>query len=422
MKIYDPFLFLIGDKAAIKRIAGNYWSLLVGLILVISAGVARNYDHIYFKESWEWVFGPIIASLVSCVIVYVFGMPRVWLHSDSKLPFLSFLTVYWMTAPCAWIYGIPVESVTDIITATKWNIAFLSIVSFWRVALMIRCLMVLTEMKFTWGLLSILLPASFVSCVASFFKGISLVGIMGGVRLPPETLLLQKAAQVTLQYSFFLFCILLVIKIIAHKKQPKRYPKPLPWQSRPKFPLGASILSCLILSGSTFFISGYQEKVKNTKELSRILAGEKNMADAFEFIKNKDADDFSLIHNFPPYSGYTYRREEYEQLKEIMDQPPSVMPAWARKIWYRDYTLTLLHNHIFEPKALRVDVEGEEIVILLDRNKVPERVKITAGADDSEVKLENKLGQYFILKLEGEKVIEITELEEEGPSKLWPRL
>ena len=105
-----------------------------------------------------------------------------------------------------------------------------------------------------------------------------------------------------------------------------------------------------------------------------------------------------------------------------MDQPPSVMPAWARKIWYRDYTLALLNNYIFEPKVLRFDGEGEEIVILLDRNKLPKRVKITAGADDSEVKLENILGQYFVLKLEGEEVIEITELEEEGPSKLWPRL
>lgn len=161
--------------------------------------------------------------------------------------------------------------------------------------------------------------------------------------------------------------------------------------------------------------------MKNTKELSRILADEKNMVDAFEFIKNKDADDFSLIHNFPPYSGHTYGGD-YEQLKEIMDQPRSVMPAWARRIWYRDYTLALLHNHMFVSKGLLVESEGEEIVILLDRNKVPERVKITAGIDDSEVKLENTRGQYFILKLEGEKVIGITELEEEGPSKLWPRL
>ena len=67
-------------------------------------------------------------------------------------------------------------------------------------------------------------------------------------------------------------------------------------------------------------------------------------------------------------------------------------------------------------------MKEKKIAILLDRNKVPERVKITAGIDDSEVKLENTLGQYFILKLEGEKVIEITELEEEGRSKLWPRL
>ena len=51
MKIYDPFLFLIGNKAAITRIAGSYWSLLVGLILVISAGVARNYCLLYTSPS-----------------------------------------------------------------------------------------------------------------------------------------------------------------------------------------------------------------------------------------------------------------------------------------------------------------------------------------------------------------------------------
>lgn len=420
MKIYDPFLFLIGSKASIKRIAGSYWSLLVGLILVLSAGVARNYDHIDFQNSWEWVLGPITASLVSCVIVYVLGMRRVWRHPASRLSFLSFLSVYWMTAPCAWIYGIPVESFTDIITATKWNIAFLAIVSIWRVALMVRCLIVLTEMKFIWAFLSILLPASLVSFVASFFKGISLVGIMGGVRLPPETLLLQSAAKVTLQYSFFLLFILLLVKLALYQGQPSNYAKPLPWQKAPKFPLYAVILCSLIFGGSFFFTGDFQSKVKNNKELQRLLVSEDNMEAAFHFLNDKKADDFSLIHDFPPSRGY-HHRNNLVRLKKIMDQPASSVPAWAREIWHHDYTEAYIQSSINMPDAFSVQSEGAEVIILLDRNKLPKNIKITVGDDDSEMTIEKASGQKFLLKLDGEKVTKISEVKEGVTTEPWPR-
>ena len=53
------------------------------------------------------------------------------------------------------------------------------------------------------------------------FQGLSLVGIMGGIRLPPETQLLVKAAQVTTTTSFGLFIAMVLgtfaIKGVAQK-------------------------------------------------------------------------------------------------------------------------------------------------------------------------------------------------------------
>ena len=195
-KLYDPLLILTGNRGSIMRLAGSSHTLLLGAILIITAGLARNYDHLYLLKEWQWLYGPYIASVLSSLIIFFFGCMK-HIRQKAKHPYLTFLSLYWMTAPCAWIYAIPIESFTDIVTATKWNIAFLAIVSVWRVLLVARYLSVMSGERFIQSFVRITWTAATIMSITSFFKGIELVGIMGGVELSDHEEILKSAANFT---------------------------------------------------------------------------------------------------------------------------------------------------------------------------------------------------------------------------------
>src|SRR5207245_4538618 len=87
----------------------------------------------------------------------------------------TFMAAFWMTAPIAWLYAIPVERFLDSYHAAQANIALLSIVSLWRVLLMSRVLAVLFEIHFLralgWVLFAAPLEVIVVVFFGAFFSG-----------------------------------------------------------------------------------------------------------------------------------------------------------------------------------------------------------------------------------------------------------
>lgn len=298
IKPADPFLFLIGNKGAINRLAGTWWTLLIGALLVITAGIARNYDHLYLIDNWEWLYAPFIASLTTSVIIYIIGCGSFLKQPKAKTSYLSFLSLYWMTSPCAWIYGIPVESFTDILTATKWNVSFLAIVSIWRVLLMIRAINVLADEPIIKSTCRILLPAAAIMTVASFFKGIALVGIMGGVRLSPSDTFLKQATDITTQFSFYTTIVSFLTIPIINLKHPKSIPQPLPWKSipTPKIALAYSCILIVIWLGATI---PYQHQTKNNHIVKAYLDNNEYYK-ALNYMAKYERSDFLINHHFPP--------------------------------------------------------------------------------------------------------------------------
>ncbi len=59
MRPSDLFLYLFGHRGAIGRIAGSRDSWAVGALLVITAGMARNYDHFYLPWQPEAFLGAL---------------------------------------------------------------------------------------------------------------------------------------------------------------------------------------------------------------------------------------------------------------------------------------------------------------------------------------------------------------------------
>ena len=99
--------YLIGDRAAIQEIAGSRRALWVGLVFVVSAGLAREYDgEDLLHEPWHALI-PLAASLVSSFILFLLCFAKVMASDPARPPFFSayrsFLTLFWMTAPLAWL-------------------------------------------------------------------------------------------------------------------------------------------------------------------------------------------------------------------------------------------------------------------------------------------------------------------------------
>src|SRR5262245_21291219 len=105
--------YLIGDRRAIEEIASDRRALWLGFLFVQSAGFARDYDgEDLYHEPWHLLLA-LAASLAASLVFFTLCFCKV-LASEAPRPsffsgYLSFLGLFWMTAPLAWLYAIPYE-------------------------------------------------------------------------------------------------------------------------------------------------------------------------------------------------------------------------------------------------------------------------------------------------------------------------
>jgi hypothetical protein len=177
--------YLLGNGEAILRIAASRNAVWLGLLFVISAGFAREYDGEYLlAEPWHLAL-PFVASLGTSFLLF----SLLWLlargRSRAGVSFFagyrSFLGLYWLTAPLAWLYAIPVERFLDPVAAAEANLWLLGIVSAWRVFLMIRVAIALFGASVFGAVASVLLFADVVALVLIYFTPMPVVSFMGGV-------------------------------------------------------------------------------------------------------------------------------------------------------------------------------------------------------------------------------------------------
>jgi hypothetical protein len=178
--------YLIGDRTAIQEIAASRRALWVGLLFVVSAGLAREYDgEDLLHEPWHALI-PVAASLVSSFILFVLCFAKVMASDPARPPFFSayrsFLTLFWMTAPLAWLYAIPYERFLSPYDAMRANLLSLGLVAAWRVGLMCRVVTVLMGYS-AWASISlVLLFGDGVALLAMGLIPKPMVGFMGGIR------------------------------------------------------------------------------------------------------------------------------------------------------------------------------------------------------------------------------------------------
>ena len=327
--------YLLGEGRAIRETAENRSAIWTGIGLVFLTSFARNYDQTFIGESpFKWLFGSLLFSLVSGSFLYavVYGGLARWrmgYRTGGRPGFWSawpeFMGLFWMTAPIAWLYAIPVERFRDPVSAAKANVFLLATVSLWRVLLMTRVLQCLTTVPFLVALCWVLLTAAVEVLFVFVFGGgfaQAIVRGMGGLRNSPAEEILFRATGTAFAAALWVAPIAFVLSLALRLPQT---PKPLPDACHGGFravPLVVAALFWMAVS-----IVPQIELARNVAVEKLLSAGQPR--EALDFLARHRSEDFAPARMLPPKSF------EYSVFKELPACFQTVQPgdpAWVRAL------------------------------------------------------------------------------------------
>ena len=200
--------FLLGRRESIMAAAGDRSAFWIGMIFVFSAALAREYDgEDLRREPWHLLI-PLLASLV--VSIPLFALVRrtdVVPRRRFVEEYRAFLTLFWLTAPLALLYGIPYERFLSPLGAVVANLWTLGLVAAWRVALMTRVVSIVTGRSAVFSFFLVMLVADAFAAVAMMLVPLPVLQLMGGIRLTESEHLLQGVG--------FSACVLSVVSLPA---------------------------------------------------------------------------------------------------------------------------------------------------------------------------------------------------------------
>jgi hypothetical protein len=304
MDTTTPFRYLIGDRAALEAIARSRHAVWVGLLFVLSAGLAREYDgEDLLHEPWH-AFLPLAASLVSSGLLFLlaYSIAR-WKGIARPAGFFTqyraFLALFWMTAPLAWLYALPHERLFDPVPAVVLNLVTLGLVSAWRVALMIWVLRAYFGYPLVSAAFLVLLFADVVVLVLIPFVPFPLIEVMGGIHVSES----ERILRVVTRNAFGLDCCSLPFLIVGSAVFVLNWGMaPQPWvnderSGRPSWGLwilaGASVVVGLLLLPFT-----QPEQIRGWR-VERAFA-EGRLEEGFAILSAHEPDDFPPGWDPPP--------------------------------------------------------------------------------------------------------------------------
>jgi len=373
--------FLVGNRQAILDVGATRGAWLVGILLVLSAGLAREYDHEdLLREPWHALL-PLAASLVTATILFALVRIVSWRRSGSGWPphggYPAFLGLYWATAPLAWLYAIPVERLLPAEQAVAANLWLLAIVSVWRVVLMARVVGVVWRCHgweafqivalFAWGVASAVLSQT----------RLPILSMMGGIELAPAEAIL---AEVTFFVMLFLFLstpfwLICGVAILFLRRRPGG-----PWTPDPAFASGslrvgrslwAFSAAAVVVGLALLPVTQPEQRLRH--EVETALRGT-DPAGAIRLMAAHARDDFPPHWDPPPRTGFG---ERTPRLTDIVEAIATVdPPAWVREVFFAK-TINAEYPTWSGGPLLRLDDEAlARYVAVLER--LPEGKRLAA--------------------------------------------
>ena len=336
--------FLMGDVTAIQQVARSRAAFRFGIVLVLTAGIARQYDQSFILEAPErWFLGSLLFSTVTGTILFTFfyvSFIRAYSDRDALnetsfgSQWRSFMTCYWMTAPLAWLYAIPVERLFDPLTAVQANFFLLATVAAWRVVLIARVCAVITEAPFIRIFPWILLFACAEFLIITFSSaafGRTIMISMGGMENSPEESLLIRLASNTFVAAFWILVASIIWLIASATWLDELKAKPFPSATRDKFPT-ATALILLALFG-LLAIKPQREQLHSHTLQTQFAA--KNYRHALDYLSTNGLAAFAPSRPIPPK---LYEYEMYEQMLGVFKALKAEDPQWLRDFYFQKLT------------------------------------------------------------------------------------
>lgn len=365
--------FLAGDRQAILDIADSPRALWLGALLVLSAGLAREYDgEDLLAEPWHLLI-PFGASLVTAGLLYLlvrgFGLRNGATPEVFRKGFRTFLSLYWMTAPLAWLYAIPFERWASSGDAMRLNLAMLGIVATWRVVLIIRVIVVAYGFRPALVASSlVLLFADAVMLAVVQTMPVPVLRIMGGVRLDEsESVLLGTAFLLTI-VGFLSGPVLLLIVLVAVCRQrdwlPVEIRKPLQIDRATWFVAVASILIWIPILPLTQPEQALRRQVEHDLRQNRIRH-------ALLLMSRHGAEEFPPHWQPPPHISFERPTPDLTLvINELLEFPDDEVSSWVRDLYMRKLRdwLPDVFSYYGHPTPEKV----ETTVALLERLPVAE--------------------------------------------------
>jgi hypothetical protein len=383
--------YLAGSRKAILKLASSPQTIRLGLLLVISAGFAREYDgEDLLKEPWHLVL-PLVASL--CTSLLLFGLidllaTRRGAPADTFLgSYWRFLGLYWMTAPLAWFYAIPVERFLSAPDAVHANIAFLELVSVWRVCLITRVIVVWYEASPLAVLPLVMLFADSVALVLIAVIPKPIMSVMSGMRLT-ESELVIRGATVSIGILglmswpiWFLWSAIVFAYSKPNWKEAIRSPA-----RRVRNHAATWVLAVLSVLGWALVLPYTQAEQRRRAQAEELLLTGR-LDEALTLMSTHLRDDFPPHWDPPPRPGYAERNP---RLVDVVERLADREDDWVRQIFMAKISKELSGHHFYDSGLSQMkDEERRRILTVFERLLDDERYW------DCEVRTGSEPGEKF---------------------------
>ena len=327
--------FLFGSRQSVLRIAQSASAVWIGGLFVLSAGFAREYDgEDLAAEPWHLLI-PFAASVLTSFLLFLCVDVAARSRGAGTYDFLRmygrFLGLYWMTAPLAWLYALPVERWGSAVQSVEWNLWLLAIVSAWRVALMIRVVSVVYATEALSAAWVVCLFAAAVAAVAAWISPMPVISFMGGVRLSESDALIQR---VTFNLRIGTVLVSLVLSIVGIpvffiRSKPK-WALAIELANRIRLHPAVWLLPAAALAVWPFVLPQTQPEQRLRRTVEQLLVTGR-IADALQFMSQHERKDFPPHWDPPPRIGYTGSTPPLlDIIEEIVAHPPA---DWVRLVY-----------------------------------------------------------------------------------------
>ena len=342
MSVRTLLLYLLGSPRAILDIASDRRAVGLGFLFVLSAGFAREYDgQDLLHEPWHLLI-PVGASLLTSFLFFslTYGVVRVKTEGPPFFTaYRSFLGLFWMTAPLAWLYAIPYERFLSAPGAMQANLWTLGLVSLWRVFLMVRVISVLMGYRTIAALCLVMALADVEALVAIQFLPVPLIDVMAGLRLSESEALLRGTA---LEVAFLGGCTLLGwmtgAAVAAVVSKPGWQGLPLEAYQPKTRDRGLSILAWASVVFWFFVLPFTQPEQLMRCKVERDLR-QGRIEQALATMSEHSLNDFPPHWDPPPRWGYIGQPPSlFHVLDTIVDHPPAL---WVRSAYLSKFERAL---------------------------------------------------------------------------------